>query len=121
MPRKKAAQHANIRPWMSARRDCEEGRFIQVGNSLLLSDAFQALNSSAQVLYLCLAMESGGKQRVRLSRGQAKKYGIAPATYSRGIKELIDAGFLVIADDIGRFESNTFLFCTAWKENPVSK
>ena len=35
--RRRAGGNNNINPWLSARMDCKEGRFIQVGNSLLLS------------------------------------------------------------------------------------
>ena len=121
MPRRKAAQHVNIRPWLSARQDCTEGRFIQVGNSLLLSKSFQALSTSAQMLYICLAMESGGKPVAKLSRSNAKKYGFSPATYSRAAKQLIEAGFVKIAEDTGRYESNKFQFVNDWKsKTPVS-
>lgn len=54
-----------IKPWLSARLDCKEGRFIQVGNSLLLSKEFQALTAGARFLYLCMTMESGGRERLR--------------------------------------------------------
>ena len=43
-----------IKPWLSARLDCKEGRFVQVGNSLLLSKEFQALTAGARFLYLCI-------------------------------------------------------------------
>ena len=51
-----------IKPWLSARLDCKEGRFVQVGNSLLLSKEFQALTAGARFLYLCMTMESAGKR-----------------------------------------------------------
>ena len=76
MPRKKAAYQADIRPWLSARNDCREGRFLQIGNSLLLSRAFQNLTANARILYLALAMEAGGKRDVIISRSHAQKYGI---------------------------------------------
>lgn len=121
MPRRKAAQHVNIKPWLSARSDCSEGRFVQIGNTLLLSKSFQELSTSAQMLYICLAMESGGKPFAKLSRGNAKKYGFSPATYSRAVKQLIQAGFVKIAEDTGRYESNKFQFINDWKsKTPVS-
>ena len=120
--RRKTAKQAEIKPWLSARQDCKEGRFIQVGNSLLLSDEFQKLSATAQILYLSLAMESGGRKETILSRANAKKYGISAATYSRSIKQLSAAGFIQIDETRGRYESNKFTFSTEWKhKNPVSK
>ncbi len=46
MPRYKAAKNCEIKPWLSARSDCREGRFIQVGDSFLLSSALTADNLS---------------------------------------------------------------------------
>ena len=60
MPRYKS--RPTIVPWLSARPDNREKRFIQVGDSLLFSDAFQELRVGAKHLYLCMAMESGGKR-----------------------------------------------------------
>ncbi len=73
------------------------------------------------MLYICLAMESGGKPFAKLSRGNAKKYGFSPATYSRAVKQLIQAGFVKIAEDTGRYETNRFEFTNDWKsKSPVS-
>lgn len=119
MSRHKSAKSVPIRPYLSANKDCREGRFIQVGNSLLLSKKFQALKGKAQILYFALAMEAGGQLVVKLSHGGAeRKYGIAPTTYDRSVKELIAAGFLeqVLDDDQSQFATNVFRFSTSWKE-----
>ena len=118
MSRHKSAKSVPIRPYLSANKDCREGRFIQVGNSLLLSKKFQALKGKAQILYFALAMEAGGQLVVKLSHGAAgRKYGIAPTTYDRAIKELIAAGFIeqIIDDDRAQFKSNEFRFLLTWK------
>lgn len=59
--RHKAAKNVELRPWLPANKDCRDGRFIQVGNSLLLSDAFKRLKGSEHKTYFSLCMESGGK------------------------------------------------------------
>ena len=115
MPRKKAAYQADIRPWLSARNDCREGRFLQIGNSLLLSRAFQNLTANARFLYLCLAMEAGGKRDVIISRSHAQKYGVKQSTFSRSIKELSESGFIRIDESRGRYETNRFEFISDWK------
>ena len=122
MARRKTAAQADIKPWLSAKPDCKEGRFIQLGNTLLLSKVFQALNPSTQMLYISLAMESGGKRDVILSRSNAKKYGIAASTYSRAIKELSETGFIKVDLKRGRYEANRFEFISDWKNgNPAPK
>lgn len=100
--------------------DCIEGRFIQIGNSLLLSKKYQALSGKTQSLYFALAMEAGGKPIVELSHGAAeRKYGIVRSTYDRAIKELVATGFFeqVIGEDRSQFATNVFRFSLAWKKN----
>lgn len=48
-----------IVPALSAKVDNKEKRFIQVGNSLLLSKQFHALSTGSRFLYFRMAMESG--------------------------------------------------------------
>ena len=120
MSRRKSAKNVPISPWLSAREDCREGRFIQVGNSLLLSKTFQALPAKTQSVYFALAMEAGGKQSVRFSHGDAeRKYGIAPTTYDRSIKELDATGF--VRQELDEFRSqyrkNEFVFINDWKKS----
>ena len=119
MPRKKTAKNVPLSPWLSAHTDCREGRFIQVGNSLLLADAFHNLNSGARFLYLCLAMEAGGKPGVKFSRSTAKKYGIPTTTFERAIKQLRDAGFIELQEDENMFQyaANVYRFSSRWKSN----
>ena len=76
MARRKAAKSIELKPWLSGNKDCRDGRFIQVGNSLLLSLAFKKLPGNAVKTYLALCMESGGRPTVTLSHAGAAKYGI---------------------------------------------
>ena len=119
MPRHKAAQNCKVPFWMSARQDCKEGRFVQVGNSLLLSEAFQKLSMGARNLYLCMAMESGGKRAFTFPQSAGKKYGFPPRSMRRYQQELLDAGFVEL-ESSGRFtrEKNAYLFSTQWRPAP---
>ena len=56
-----------IVPALSAKVDNKEKRFIQVGNSLLLSKQFHALSTGSRFLYFCMAMESGGREEFHSS------------------------------------------------------
>ena len=64
-----------IVPALSAKVDNKEKRFIQVGNSLLLSKQFHALSTGSRFLYFCMAMESGGRKNFILPQKDAKSTG----------------------------------------------
>lgn len=116
MPRRRSG--ATLLPWLSARPDGKEGRFIQVGNSLMLDRRFQKLSAGARWLYLCLAVEAGGKRSVKFSRGvTAKKYGIPKNSFSRHCEELEGAGFIqrIEDGDFLQFRPAEYAFSLDWK------
>lgn len=117
MPKHRAAKHVPLKAWLSANTDCRDGRFIQIGNSLLLSKAFQSLTASAQLAYLALCMEAGGKSMVQLSHSGAKKYGISSSTFDRCMKQLLEGGFVDMLEDDNRaqFATNVYRFSSRWK------
>ena len=125
MPRRKAAQHCKILPWLSWRSDCEEGRFCQVGNSLLLSheidgvekNPFVELPDGAKVLYLSMCMEAAGKRTFEFPLSAAKKYCIPNGSLRRNIKKLIDAGFIRCQSGYHARLSNVYEFSLDWKHN----
>ena len=94
MARRKAAQNCAVKPWLSANGDCREGRYLQVGNSLLLSKRFQALSAGARVTYLAMALESGGRPQFTFPAAAAKKYGVPLRSARRHIGELEENGFI---------------------------
>lgn len=117
--------NVQLLPWMSARTDCKEKRFLQIGNSLLVGEnsPFKLLTSGAQILYICMAMESGGKREVAFSRGTAAKYGINKNTYNRAVAELISHNFVEQAPDLstGPFKPTMYRFSFTWKETATQK
>ena len=124
MPRRKAAQNAKILPWLSGKLDEREGRFIQVGNSLLLSsksdggrekNAFLELSTGARLLYLCMAMESGGRRDFTFPLAAAKKYGFATATFRRYVEELVNGSFIVRVSNKNTRQPNDYSFSFEWK------
>lgn len=94
MGRGKAAQRSAIAWYLSANADNKEGRFIQVGNSLLLSKRFQELSDGARTLYFCMAMEAGGKSELEFPASCFAKYGIPERSARRRIQELVTKGFI---------------------------
>lgn len=117
MPRKKAAQNVPIKPWLSARQDCREGRFIQVGNSFLLNKRVQSLSAGAFRLYLGMCMESGGAQHFTFTHGNGRNYGVSNTSYDRYVRELVEVGLVerVIDENLSRFKPNEFRFISTWK------
>lgn len=110
---------SDLKPWLTnkAPGGKTNGRFIQVGNSLLMNKHFQTLSAGAKYLYLCMAMESGGKSNFAFSKGTAtRKYGIAQTSFERHRKELENAGFICCLNDLldaeigSRFAANRFRF-----------
>ena len=106
-------------PWLSARVDGKEGRFLQIGNTLLLDKRFQELSAGARQLYLCLCMEAGGKREVSFPHGAAKKYGFAATSFDRYIRELVENNFVekVESGELLQFAPNVFRFSLGWKVN----
>lgn len=103
-------------PWLSARPDNKEGRFIQIGNSFLLSKEVQDLSPGARFMYLAMAMESAGKREFTFSRSTIQKFGISETTAARYIKELSSSGFIEVVS-CGRFArvANVYRFSMDWK------
>lgn len=80
--------------WMSAKRDCREARFVQIGNSMLFHEKFRSLSAGAFKLYICCAMEAAGSINFQIPASKAEQYGIPPRSLARYIKELEEAGFI---------------------------
>lgn len=119
MPRKKSG--GVMLPWLSARLDNKEGRFIQIGNSFLLSKEVKDLSPGARLMYLAMAMESAGKREFTFSRSTAQKFGISETTAARYIKELSSSGFIEMVS-CGRFArvANVYRFSMNWKQTATT-
>ena len=114
----KRKRGSTIVPSLSANVDSKERRFIQVGNSLLLSRKFHALSTGSRFLYFCMAMESGGRNNFILPQKDAKKYGIAPSSLRKHINELEAAHFIRVYSGKPTREPNRYEFCLSWKLPP---
>lgn len=113
MPRYKS--RPTIVPWLSAKPDNREKRFIQVGDSLLFSKAFQDLHAGARYLYFCMAMESGGKRVFKLPTAAAGKYGFARSSFWAYVRELEDKRFIVSRSNKHLRQPNDYSFSDGWK------
>jgi hypothetical protein len=105
-------------PWLSARSDCKDQRFIQLGNSLLLSYQWQHLKPGASNLYLCMCMEAGGQRQFQFPRSTAQnKYGIDDASFRRYTRELLEAKFIIlVSSGACSKQPNIYAFSDGWKD-----
>lgn len=124
MPRRKAAENCPLKPWESARRDCKEKRFIQVGNSMLLPkysedkkqvNPFYDLKTGEKYLYFCMCLESGGRRDFRFPLSSAKKYGISNGSFRTYLETLISKGFIKRESGKTTREANNYSFMFDWK------
>lgn len=104
-----------LSPWLSEKADGCDRRFIQVGNSLLLSDTFQALKPGARQLYLCMAMEAGGRRDFLFPQTAARKYGFAPRSFWSYVRELEEHGFILCRSMRSVRKPNEYRFSFVWK------
>ena len=116
MPRHKA--HPTICPYLTAKPDNKEKRFIQVGNTLLLNREYSRLGTGAQHLYLYMAMEAGGRNDFQFPQSAAIKYGISPASFWRYVKELEKRHFITVTSYKNLRQPNDYRFCLDWKPTP---
>lgn len=113
----KAAKQVELKAWLSANQDSRDGRFIQLGNSFLFSERVKSLKSGAFRLYICMAMEAGGRREFKFPKSAALKYGITYTSYRRYLTELIKCEFISCKQNNWNLrEENVYQFNFGWKE-----
>lgn len=104
-------------PWATKQADGKDARFIQLGNSLLLSHAWNSLSYGAQAVYIRMMLEAGGKPEFTFPAATMAKYNMPRRSCVRFIDELEKAGF-IRCKVRGRpqFIKSEYVFCYEWKE-----
>lgn len=115
---KKYRGKVELVPWLSARPDNVEKRFIQVGDTLLFNKAFRSLTVGCRYTYFCMAMECGGRRSFLFPQATAKKYKITPSSLRRHVDELEAKGFIKVYSGKITREPNRYEFCFDWKLSP---
>ena len=118
---KKCKAKGELVPWLSARPDNTEKRFIQVGDTLLFNKAFKGLTVGCRYTYFCMAMECGGRCSFLFPQATAKKYKITPSSLRRHVDELEAKGFLKVYSGKPTREPNRYEFCFDWKLSPYPR
>ncbi|MFR8916395.1 MAG: hypothetical protein ACLVGP_02540 [Oscillospiraceae bacterium] len=129
--KKRFSGESNLKPWLTDKAPGSKtnGRFIQVGNSLLMNKQFQALSTGAKYLYFCMAMEAGAQNDFAFPKGvAARKYGIATTSFERHRRELESAGFICIlnspsdSEPKAQFAANRFRFSfEKWRDGTTPR
>lgn len=102
-------------PWLSARNDNIEKRFIQIGASLFSSNQFLQLSPGAKYTYLAMAMHAGGKRTFTFPTQEAGKNGIKKSSFWNYVTELEKGGFIIRRSNKNLRLANEYEFCDAWK------
>ena len=114
MPRYRSKQP--LPPWVTATPDGREGRFIQLGNTLLLSKTFLALNGNAQLLYIRMVNEAGGHREFTFTAGDARIYKMSKSGFAKSLDELKEKNFIECAENNANLrKANVYRFCDGWK------
>ncbi len=118
MGRAKQAVHCKFLLWLTAKKtNQDEGRFIQVSNSFLLSEVFHRnLSYGAQMLYLCMALEAGGQKSFKFPTSAMKKYSFPVRSARKFIMELEAEGFIKCDHALYTRQANCYEFCFEWKD-----
>ena len=118
MTKHKAAANCKFLLWLTAKKtNQDEGRFIQVSNSFLLSEVFHKnLSYGAQMLYLCMALEAGGNKRFKFPNAAFKKYSFPVRSVRRFITELEREGFIKCNHALYTRQANEYEFVFEWKD-----
>lgn len=112
----KAAQNCKFLPWLTAKTvNNDEGRFLQVANSFMLSPVVGHLSPGAFHLYMCMCNEAGGKREFTFPNRAIGKYHISVRSARRWIEELIDEGFIKRNSGKNTREANIYEFINDWK------
>lgn len=97
-----------------------EGRFVPIQHSLLTSEAYKSLGTSAKIAYIYFLkdIKSSHQTDVILTFEQAKKFLVctSPSTFQRVKKELVSHGFLDSVDGGGLNAPSKFKISYRWKK-----
>lgn len=102
-------------PWQTCKADGVEQRYIRLGNSQLMHPAMLSLSDKAQVVYIHMLLESGGKKEFTFPR--SKYNSIAGHTAFQNAKEeLIQHGFIRVKQNNANLrKANVYEFIEEWK------
>ena len=111
----RSKSRGELLPWLSAKQDCREKRFLQIGNSLLLDKRWQSLTHGAKCLYICMAMEAGGKRYFTFPESASRKYGLKHSSFWNYVSELEERQFIERSSMKNLRKDNEYKFSLGWR------
>lgn len=106
-------KHLNF--WQSANDDNLEKYTLALGGSLIKSSPYRQLSPGAKDLYICMITKCFGKPEFIFPLATAKEYGFAATTFRKYVRELIEAGFIVVTSHAKERKPNEYRFVETWK------
>lgn len=115
MAKRYKSKHCII-PWLTAKIDCREPKYIQCGVTLFEHPSFKRLTPAQRCLYLAMCMDAGVHQEFTFSKARIEHYGFSYATGRDAIDALIAGGFItkIYSGQVTR-EKNGYAFSEQWK------
>ena len=108
----------SISPWLTAKADCREPKYIQCGVTLFEHPAFKRLTPAQRCLYLAMCLDAGGHREFTFSKARIEHYGFSYATGRDAINALIAGGFIIkLFSGQTTREKNGYAFSERWKLN----
>lgn len=69
---------------------------FELDENIITQDKFMKMSCGAQMLYIFMKIEASGKIQYEFTQSCAKAYKIAPSSFDRYKKELIDNGYIEV-------------------------
>lgn len=113
--RQRGGNKFGLEPWQSVIPADEVG-YIRVGYSLLEHPAFQQLNSSAQMVYICMLKKSKKERTFSYPKADYQRDGFDDNTAQRAITSLISARFIEKSCSWTPGQPCLYTFTTGWKD-----
>lgn len=102
-------------PWQTCKSDGIEQRYIRLGNSQLLHPAMLSLSDKAQIVYIHMLLEAGGKREFTFPRSKYMTISSISA-FKNAKAELISKGFIKEKQNNANLrKANIYEFSDAWK------
>lgn len=107
-------------PWQTRTDDGIEKRYVRLGNSQLLDEAFKRENLShaAFRIYVNMLLEAGGKREFTFSHRKYSRI-VSDGGFQSAKNELIEKGLIEVAEAY-RTRSNVYRFSEGWKQKDGS-
>lgn len=102
-----------FREWETTKENGIEKRYIRIGSTKLAR--MTELSSSAFKIFVCMCMESAGKESFEFPRSKYKDY-MSSRTFEKVKTELIKKGYIEeIEQNKNLRKPNVYRFVSSWK------